>query len=841
MSATAPPERRLLRAPALRSALAFGAPTLVILVLAMLPVITGSETLVLRDVLESHLMLEAPRAEALRSGELPVLDVHRGGEPLLGNPNALPFYPSRVLYAVAPVLWALNAHFWLHWLLAPLAGYALGRAWELGRPASWAVGVCFATSGYFLSQLNLYNLVAGAALVPALVAATLLATTDGRARGPAAATAGLLWGLILLSGDPTPVLAGALLAAGAVVVRAPRSLLRPLSLGPLAGAVALGTLVALPQVVETLRILPSTYRGYQGYSGAGGGLTPGTWHPAHAIEWLVPLPFGRFDLRAAGAFWGESLFGGELPLLLSLYPGSLALALVAAAGLPKFRSGCRRTGWAWGMAALGIVLATGGLHPLGRWLLELPGGHLFRYPVKLWPLVAVAAALLCGVGWQRTFGGSGPGWAPGEAAGLRRARLAWPLAAIGGLLVAVLAILVAAPGVLDQVTSAYGPERWSPALAAAERGRWLASTVLALALVGVHLVLLLLARRRTALAMALLLAVHAAGQVHFLRPLLLTDDAGLYGKPSPLVARVPRGARVAHAGYAELFGAETVHAGFDNRALWAVRQDFASGIPPAGILNGGLRYELAPSPEGLSSFLGRVSRSAVAAGPSDADRVRALSRWGVEYLFSEEPLVGVSSELAEGVGLPGVTDPVFVYRLARPAPEVILADLPVRVPHLNAGWELFRSPGFDPGRHVVLPPQSATAAAGGDRTPALPVASGSTPGRLRVLRRGDEVLEVETASPVPAVLVFQRAVQPVWRATVDGEPVAIEPANLYRIGVPVPAGRHRVLLRVDRGPLRLALAASAAGLLGLAALAVVPGALRRRREAVEVEGAAEDV
>src|SRR5690606_31281492 len=129
----------------------------------------------------------------------------------------------------------------LHWLLAPAAMFLLGRAWGLGRPASWAAGACYATSGFFLSQLNLYNLVAGAALVPALVAAVLFATEDGdRGRRWAwAAGAGGLWALVLLSGDPTTAVAGALLAASAAAVRAPRSLLRPRVIGPLALGVGL--------------------------------------------------------------------------------------------------------------------------------------------------------------------------------------------------------------------------------------------------------------------------------------------------------------------------------------------------------------------------------------------------------------------------------------------------------------------------------------------------------------------------------------------------------------------------------------------------------------------------
>jgi hypothetical protein len=825
--------------PAVRAALLYGAPALAVVLAACLPLIVGGETLILRDVQQTHLMLEAGPARALRAGELPVLDVHRGGgQPFTGNPNALPFYPLRLLYAVAPTLWVLNAHFWLHWLLAPFGLFLLARAWGVGRPGAWAAGVCWATSGYFLSQLNLYNLVAGVALVPFLVAAVLRATqAEARHRHRWAAAAGALWALVIVSGDPSTAVLGAALAAGAVAVRSPRALLAWRTLWPLALAIVLGTLAALPQVTELLRVLPATDRGYRGV--ADPRMSVGAWRPVHAVEWLVPTPFGRFDLQGEGGFWGRSLFAGHPPLLLSLYPGALAIVLVLASGLPRRRAAL----WAWAAVAVGALLAAGGATPVGAFLFDLPGARLFRYPVKLWLLAAVGLSLLCGIGFERAFGSRDR---PGRP--VRVGRVGWPLAGLALVLAGLLALLVSRPDLLEHATFALGPDAWSLQLAVAEWARWIATLATVLALIAALGLCLYLvrAKRRPALGLALLLALHAAGQVHLLRGLLATDDVDRLTRPSPLQAHVPEGSRVAHAGYLGLFGDAPEPTGPDPRPVWPIRQHFDALTPGAGILEAGLRYEVSRTPEGLSSFLLRVAGEAVRATRNDRERLLALSRWGVEHVISERRLdlgggvpPDLTPALAQETTVAGTLAPIHLYTLRRPAPEVVLADLPVRVPHLPAAWRLFTSPGFDPERHVVLPPAGPT----GDAVPRLPEASGNAPGRLRIVRRGDEVLEVETASPGPAVLVAQRAAQPVWRATVDGEPVAIEPANLYRIGVPVPAGRHRVLLRVDRGPLRLALAASAAGLLGLAALAalpVVPGRLRRR-EAVEVEGAAEDV
>jgi hypothetical protein len=117
-------------------------PPMAMLAWVVFPLARGSDTLYLRDVLATHLPVKHAQAEAMRSGELPLIDPYRAlGQPLLGNPNAVPLYPDNLLYLVAPTLWALNAHFWIHWLLAAPAMAALGRAWGLTRRGAWAAGV----------------------------------------------------------------------------------------------------------------------------------------------------------------------------------------------------------------------------------------------------------------------------------------------------------------------------------------------------------------------------------------------------------------------------------------------------------------------------------------------------------------------------------------------------------------------------------------------------------------------------------------------------------------------------------------------------------------------------
>ncbi len=811
-------ERALRLRPSRSAALVLGLPSLAFLVWMVMPLVLGSRTLVLRDVLQVHLTLKQAESRALRSGYLPVIDPYDGGgEPLLGNPNAVPLYPDNLLYLVAPVLWALNAHFWLHLLLAPLAAYWMGRAWGLSRGASWAVGVTYATSGFFLSQLNFYNLIAGAALAPAFVAAVL--TTRRRPR-LGAAMAGVIWALLLLAGGPLTVALAALLAGTALLAREGWRVGGRRSVGFLVLAVGLGTLVALPQIVEFVRILPTAARRVIGFADRYQGLV-WAWRPIRVLEWLIPIPFGRYDLGGAGRFWGLRYYYAREPFFLSLYPGLLAVALVVASGWPRLRA----ARWAWCQVILGVLLALGGRTPVGRWLLTLPVGGVFRFPVKFWLLVAVGASLLCGMGFERALGGKKPG--------LRAFALALVMVLVA--LGAVLAALVLLPGRFDAWVVGATPGDWMRNQVVAERGRWIVTVVESLLLGLVLLLLARTARRRTLLAAGLLLAAHTAAQLLFLRSLVITDQASFY-RARPELARVlPPGARVAHLGYDRSVEGPPPTRWLGGRRLSSIRQWHLELRPFTGVAYG-FRYELDSTPEGLGSYLVQFARNVVRA-VGDAERVRALARWGVDAVITPRPLMGVSPAEARAAGrIQGITNPALAYLLPRATGEALFAERLVPTADPASAWSLFVRPDFDPDREALVPQWAAGEAGpkeGGEAPRAGPGSRGDTEGsgEVRVLESGPERFVAEVATPVPGVLVVQRSYLPIWRATVDGESVDVLPANIYRMGVRVPAGRHRVRLWVDRRPLHASGAASLAGLAGLAAL----GLLRRRREPVEVE------
>jgi hypothetical protein len=754
---------------------AYVLPTLALLVLVCLPMILGERTLYLRDTFGTHLPMKSFQASS--ETLLPLVDPHRaGGQAHLANPNTVPLYPDNALYRVAGLFWAFNAHFWIHWLLAPLSFFWLARCFNLSREAAWMGGVAFAASGYFLSNMNLYNLVAAAALAPALVAACL--TLAGGARR-ALGTVGVagLWALLILSGDPMTAGMGLLLALAAVGLEHGRawSRWRPLTL-----ALGLGTLISLPQLVEFARLLPHTYRGFWGYSPEG--VTLASWPPRAAIEWLLPLFHGWPDL----GYWGQEVHGGELPLFFSLAPGALAMVLALASGRPSSRA----ARWAWGAVAFGVFMALGKHNPLLMAVLRITEVGLIRLPVKFWLMVAAGGSLLVALGFERLLSAE------------RRS--------VGRLLLATTVLYLALWLALSFGASGWArgviPAAFSDGFVQSELQRWAGVALVTLVVLAASLGLLRLARRHPAL-LALLPILHLASQLFFLKPLLPTDEVAFHSQPPPLLEAVPGDARLVHGDMHGLFGSVPLDVSrYPDRSLaWFQRQTHEQLYPYVG-MRFGRHYELNHSPEGLDAFLSRATAQAFKVLPDPA-RVRLLAASGVDLLLISRRLTELeaSGELhLERTEATSGGD-LYVYRVTGRAERARLVGSVVRSPHLNGTLSALTSPDFDLQTTTVLP-----GAAGSSQGP---------PGTVRWIESSAGRLELEVESSAGGVLVVQRTPLPGFRALVDGEKASIQPADLHRIGVVVDAGRHRVVIWADRTPVRIAMAISALGLLATLGLA----------------------
>ena len=547
----------------------------------------------------------------------------------------------------------------------------------------------------------------------------------------------------------------------------------------LAAAFAIGTLLALPQLVEFRRILPMSFRGHRGYVGAAA--TIESWDPRQAIEWLIPFFFGRPDLIGNGSFWGSRFFTGVPPYYLSLYPGLLALALVAASGRPR-GDHARAAWWAWGGIFAGLFLALGRFNPVAEWLLTLSARGSLRYPVKFWLPVAAGAAVLCGIGFHRLLFE--------EEDERRRARRRFALT----LLIVALALggfwifLSFNPGPAEAWIAGF-IHRGRP-FVANERLRWAGLCLLSLLVIAGLAILARVARRRPVLGGGLLLGFHALVQLLLLLPLYPTDAVLPYRlPPPPALEHVPPGVPVVHADFNYLFGPSTLKQGnYPSRgAHWMERRAFYELYPFTGAMRS-RRYELNSSAEGLDSFLARMAEGAVKGSKDDdGKRLRLLASWGVQRLLMNHPLDPPQPRARLRAQIPSFGQTLYIYEIVDHAPLAFLARRLFPAPHLNAAYQTLSRPGFDARTDAVLPGEGPPARHSG--------------GRVWMVSQGPERIELEIeVGKGGGFLVVQRS-EHLWGALIDGRPAEIVPANLYRLGLKVPEGRHRIVFWIDRQPL----------------------------------------
>lgn len=112
---------------------------------------------------------------------------------------------------------------------------------------------------------------------------------------------------------------------------------------------------------------------------------------------------------------------------------------------------------------------------------------------------------------------------------------------------------------------------------------------------------------------------------------------------------------------------------------------------------------------------------------------------------------------------------------------------------------------FVPGHDVAI--------AGEAGAPAVETLGG---GEARIVRDENDVVEVESISSGPGLLVLRDTLREGWTATVDDHPVSLLRADVLFRGVRVPAGRSVVRFRYATPGLRVGIALCAVGLFVLA-------------------------
>lgn len=478
--------------------------------------------------------------------------------------------------------------------------------------------------------------------------------------------------------------------------------------------------------------------------------------PLRLAEQVVPFPFGRPDLRGPDGFDAHALFGYHPPYLWTLHVGLVVLGLLVLFGRPAARE--ERAFWV--IAAGAVLLALGRFLPGAKALYPfLSLGGRIRFPVKWWYVVALCLIPLVGWAAGRWHEGVRPG----------RFRLALGLCL---LLASVVALGALWP---HTALGAFGPLLSIAALAA------LVSTA---------------SRPGPRPAGGLATAIALTLLVCDLPLLLAFLDRSPPPPPRVALGRIFARVRVAaHPFPPEATPAETSVRDYYRRAnaeLWPLT---------AAEVGGGYAFD--DDPDGAYSDDDRALRKAVEARPW-AERAAELRLAGVVSLVVDEAL---PSPYREAKVL-NAREGVRLYALEPAVPTVRFATRVRRVSTLDELLAEHRRPGFDPATDAVL-------MAGPSSVEGLPL-----PVRPATVREGVDHLVAEVETPAPGLLVWSRTFFSAWRATVDGVRVSPLRAEGHLVGVPVPAGAHRVEIVWSRTPVAWGF--------GLLALGLTATALLRR-------------
>ncbi len=168
-------------------------------------------------------------------------------------------------------------------------------------------------------------------------------------------------------------------------------------------------------------------------------------------------------------------------------------------------------------------------------------------------------------------------------------------------------------------------------------------------------------------------------------------------------------------------------------------------------------------------------------------------------------------------------DGIAVYKNNMALPRAFIVHEAEAVPDEDDLFAIMRSPDFVPGRRVLLQQEPA-----GWPPAAGEYVSSASPGNAEITRRGSTHVHVRTQTETPGILVLADAYYPGWKASIDGRPAAVFPANYAFRGVVLPAGTHEVRFEYRPASFFGGLAISTAAMLISLPFAIV--SLRKREK-----------
>jgi hypothetical protein len=600
------------------------------------------------------------------------------GAPLTLTP--LGYLPD-LLQLLRPSEAGLSLVLALHFPLAALGAFALGRSLGMGGAGALAAGLVYALGGFALSTVNLYVYAQALGWAPFVILGLVRAARGTRRD----AALGALAIAVALSTTGLEVVAQAIGAGLLLAVRRERGALVRLTL-----ALVLGGSLAAAATFPVGALVADSARGR--------GFAPEVVvaHSVHPITLAQTLVAGLYadPSRFTDSFWGQNYFPRGFPYFLSLYLGVLVLGLALLGAL----LGSRPARLLAALFALGLVVSLGRYAGLESVVEAAPWLRRFRFPSKAFYSVHLASALLAGLGLDAL---------------VRRGALAWRragfvLLALGALVAAAPWLALQQPGVRRFLTLGFFP----PELRVAARETALSAIAAdacqgaLFALVGGALALLasrgLVAPGRAAAGLLLLLGAD-----------LVRAGAGLNPMVSPaFFARSPESRAIADSvrtsgGRLFAFDASYSPAYFVARRRLVDHEAWSFAVFQETFLpNFNLEQRV---PTALSLDLTMLVPEARVLAPDDAspnalprllDRLRQAA---VSHVLSLEPLAHpeLSPELVSSAARIAPLR-AFLYRLREPTPRFeALGHGEVQLEAEAPGRLLLRVEGEHPGRLLV--------------------------------------------------------------------------------------------------------------------------------------------
>jgi hypothetical protein len=715
------------------------------------------------DMLQGSCYIRALVGRELSAGRAATWDPHAMcGFPLLAALQSGVFYPLTwpVLILGPGAFWTFTAL--AHVILAGLFTFAwLRRGLGLSPWAALVGGLVCMLSGYLLTHIHAGHI---SQISAHPWVAALLWRMERLLAGPTLRRASLLalvTALLILPGFPQSVFFGLLLMLVRLTLhvfqtREGRRERLKTSLVTL-GAVAMGGLLAAPQLLPTMELIPRTQRvSINTYDFA----TTFSLPPRQLVTFLLP---GFFGGGPGLPYWGQMVFW-EICGFVGL--GALALGALGLGGRHP-----QRYLWA-GVAAAAVLLALGRYTPFFKvFYYGVPGADLFRAPGRYLALFTLAASALAAMGLDR--------WGK-EEPGVERAarRTAIGTAALLATMLLFLGAVAASGGAESSL--------WKGILSAQESDPDSSLCKMQAAIPRFNAQAWRRAGENLAWAAVSLLIATAALAAYARRRIRARTGAAIVGTLAVL----------------ELLGfGSTVLTGFPQSNL---------GWPPAYVellkKRPGGPYRVATAGMDHPDFVGKCQLAAL-------DHVG-----GYESMLLRTYAELLNSVAGRPANMPSVGVPIFAPHPVFDMLGVRFWMLPpgARIPR---EWtrvatvedsEVFESPGAFPRaflvpKGVVLPDRDERLRFLTDPAvdfhqvvaleAALPQALVSQPGDLgtaSVVSHGPGCYEISAETGSGAFLVLTESEYPGWEARVDGAPAEILRANHFVQAVWLAPGKHSV-------------------------------------------------